>query len=102
MVVAKAQLGLSRQVVGSCLKSIGTGRCVGAADRRKEVRQRGKIIAQASNLGNNSKFSRHNTRPLIWCGGESSWTASICLENGTAARPTCRRSRTWQRCGRFA
>jgi hypothetical protein len=28
------------------------------------------IIAQASNLGNNSKFSRHNTRPLIWCWGE--------------------------------
>src|SRR5450755_2821368 len=69
--------------------------------------QRAKIIAQPSNLGNNSEFSRigsaarpgaashvrsnariNDGRPR---GRTQQWTASTCSENGTAARRTARR-----------
>jgi hypothetical protein len=73
------------------------------------VLQRGKIIAQLSNLGNNSEFSRigslispkrgelivqktlHNNDGTTARGRTQQWTASTCSENGTAARRTSRR-----------
>lgn len=87
----------------------GTGAKGADAHDGQTVLQRGKIIAQPSNLGNNSEFSRigslispkrgelivqktlHNNDGTTARGRTQQWTASTCSENGTAARRTSRR-----------